>query len=107
MPIIRRLQLRQTVRSDGPKSHFKKSGTPTFGGLFFLIPMGLSAIILPIINQDWLIYSVIMFVTLAFGLVGFIDDYIKVRVEKEGLSYYKNNFVNSLSHFQSVFMAKS
>ncbi|NLJ94541.1 MAG: phospho-N-acetylmuramoyl-pentapeptide-transferase [Clostridiaceae bacterium] len=86
LPIIRRLQLRQTVRSDGPKSHFKKSGTPTFGGLFFLIPMGLSAIILPIINPNWLIYSVIMLLTLAFGLVGFIDDYIKVRVDKEGLS---------------------
>lgn len=86
LPIIKRLHLGQTVRSDGPKTHFKKTGTPTFGGLFFLIPIALSAIILPIINFNWLIYSITMFLTLAFGLVGFIDDYIKVRINKEGLS---------------------
>ena len=86
LPIIKRLHLGQTVRSDGPKTHFKKTGTPTFGGLFFLIPIALSAIILPIINSNWLIYSITMFLTLAFGLVGFIDDYIKVRINKEGLS---------------------
>lgn len=86
LPLIQRLQLGQTVREDGPKSHFKKSGTPTFGGLFFLIPLAISAIVLPILDKVWLNYSLIIFLMLCFGLVGFIDDYIKVRIDKEGLS---------------------
>ena len=83
---LQKLQLGQTVRSDGPTTHFVKSGTPTFGGLFFLIPLALSAVILPFIRRDWISYSVIILLMLLFGLVGFLDDYIKVRVTKDGLS---------------------
>ena len=81
-----KLQLGQTVRSDGPKTHFVKSGTPTFGGLFFLIPLALSAVVLPFVNRNWISYSAIILLMLLFGLVGFLDDYIKVRVTKDGLS---------------------
>lgn len=86
LPYIRKLGLGQSVRSDGPKSHFKKSGTPTFGGLFFLLPMAASAVILPLVDRSLVTYSILIGLSLAFGLVGFIDDYIKVRVDKEGLS---------------------
>jgi len=83
---LKKLQLGQTVRSDGPTTHYVKSGTPTFGGLFFLIPLMLSAIVLPLINRNWISYSAIILLMLLFGLIGFLDDYIKVKVTKDGLS---------------------
>ncbi|HHU53368.1 MAG TPA: phospho-N-acetylmuramoyl-pentapeptide-transferase [Clostridiaceae bacterium] len=83
---LHKLQLGQTVRSDGPATHFVKSGTPTFGGLFFLIPLAISAVVLPLINQDWISYGAIIVLMLLFGLVGFLDDYTKVKVTKDGLS---------------------
>lgn len=86
LPYLQKMQLRQTVRSDGPTTHFVKSGTPTFGGLFFLIPLTISAIVLPFINRNWISYSAIIVLMLLFGLVGFLDDYVKVKVTKEGLS---------------------
>lgn len=86
LPFLRKMQLGQTVRSDGPKTHYVKSGTPTFGGLFFLIPMALSAIVLPLVDENWISYTFIILLMVSFGAVGFIDDYIKVRVNKDGLS---------------------
>lgn len=86
LPYIVRLQLGQIVRDDGPKTHFKKSGTPTFGGLFFLSSLAISAVVLPLLNPNWLKYSIIIILMLCFGIVGFIDDYIKVRIDKDGLS---------------------
>ncbi|NLJ69995.1 MAG: phospho-N-acetylmuramoyl-pentapeptide-transferase [Clostridiaceae bacterium] len=83
---LHKLQLGQTVRSDGPTTHYVKSGTPTFGGLFFLIPLTISAVILPFIDRSWISYSAIVLLMLLFGLVGFLDDYVKVRVTKDGLS---------------------
>ena len=73
---LREFQIGQFVREDGPKSHLKKSGTPTMGGVLIAI-----AILLPTILWSdpanpfvW----VTVFATLAFGAVGFADDYIKV-----------------------------
>ena len=44
LPLLHKLNVGQRVRDDGPESHFKKSGTPTFGGLFFLLPLALLAV---------------------------------------------------------------
>jgi phospho-N-acetylmuramoyl-pentapeptide-transferase len=86
LPLLHRLGVGQTVRDDGPKSHFVKSGTPTFGGLFFLLPITL------VLSVSWLIrgFSIqelaLLLLVLGFALVGFLDDYIKVRITKKGLS---------------------
>jgi len=86
--IIRKLeslQARQVIRTDGPESHLQKQGTPTMGGVMIL-----AAIIIPTLlwadltNQYvW----VVLFITVGYGLIGFVDDYKKV-VEKDpkGLS---------------------
>ncbi len=73
---LREFQIGQYIREDGPKSHQKKSGTPTMGGVLIAI-----AILLPTILWSdpanpfvW----ITVFATLAFGAVGFADDYIKV-----------------------------
>jgi phospho-N-acetylmuramoyl-pentapeptide-transferase len=73
---LQRLQLGQVVRTDGPQSHLSKSGTPTMGGLLMLVAITISCVLWGDWSQSAL--SVVMFVTLAFGLIGWIDDYKKI-----------------------------
>ncbi|HHV29582.1 phospho-N-acetylmuramoyl-pentapeptide-transferase [Acetivibrio mesophilus] len=83
IPMLTRLKFGQTVRDDGPKSHYKKTGTPTMGGMIFLIPVVVLAAFYA--GHDKRILPLI-FVTLGFGLIGFIDDFIKVvKKRKDGL----------------------
>lgn len=96
MPLLRKLQVGQTVRDDGPKSHYKKSGTPTFGGFFFLLPLMLAAIIVIILWPELHSFSVIILMMLFFAFAGFMDDYIKVRVSKKGLSVIQKTFLLGL-----------
>jgi phospho-N-acetylmuramoyl-pentapeptide-transferase len=83
IPFLTRLKFGQTVRDDGPQSHLKKTGTPTMGGFIFLVPLLLMSVYYA--RYDARILPV-MFVTIGFGLVGFIDDFIKVvKKRKDGL----------------------
>lgn len=75
IPMLRRLKCGQTVREDGPQSHLKKSGTPTMGGI--LILFGVTVASLPYLGR-YPETAPVLFLTLGFGLVGFLDDYIKV-----------------------------
>jgi phospho-N-acetylmuramoyl-pentapeptide-transferase len=77
---LREFQIGQFVRDDGPQSHLKKSGTPTMGGVLILI-----AILLPTVLWSdpanpfvW----ITVFSTLAFGAIGFVDDYTKVVMRR-------------------------
>lgn len=83
IPFLTRLKFGQTVRDDGPASHFKKTGTPTMGGLIFLIPITLvSLYFIPEYRE----IQVMLLVTLGFGAIGFIDDFIiAVKKRKDGL----------------------
>lgn len=77
IPFLRVLKFGQSIRDDGPKRHLSKAGTPTIGGLIFLC--GITAAVLVIAEKP---YSVgvlaLLGITLAFGLVGFLDDFLKV-----------------------------
>jgi phospho-N-acetylmuramoyl-pentapeptide-transferase len=78
--LIRRLaqlQVGQSIRSDGPASHSVKAGTPTMGGTLILFSLLLATILLADLN-DWYVW-IAMLVTLGHGLIGFLDDYAKVR----------------------------
>ncbi len=86
---LRRYRLAQVIRSDGPKSHLEKQGTPTMGGLLILV-----SIILPTLLWANLASSrvwMMLFVTFGLGLLGFLDDYLRVvrRVPKGLLGRYK------------------
>ena len=85
MPVIisflRKLKFGQTEREEGPQSHLKKNGTPTMGGLVILASILLTSLIY--IGKFTEILPV-LFMTLGFGLIGFLDDYIKV-VKKRSL----------------------
>lgn len=79
IPYLRKLKFGQTVRDDGPQSHLKKNGTPTMGGIIFLI--SITVMTLPFIKTYPNIVPV-LFLTLGFGLIGFLDDYIKVVLKR-------------------------
>ena len=79
IPFLKKLKFGQFVRDDGPESHLKKSGTPTMGGLIILCSIVATSLIY--VKQYPKILP-ILFVTLGFGLIGFLDDYIKVVMKR-------------------------
>lgn len=103
MPLLRKLQVGQTVRDDGPKSHYKKSGTPTFGGFFFLLPIALGSVIMFFIDTELRSLLALIILVLLFAFAGFLDDYIKVRISKKGLSVKQKTLLLSL--FSVLFTA--
>ncbi len=79
IPYLRRLKVGQTVRDDGPQTHLKKSGTPTMGGVIILSAVVITSLIY--ITRCPKVVP-ILFMTLGFGLIGFLDDYIKVVLKR-------------------------
>ena len=78
--LINQLRLRQgkgqPIRSDGPKTHFSKAGTPTMGGLMILLGVGVATILWA--NLSNRLVWIVLAVTLSYGLIGFYDDFLKV-----------------------------
>lgn len=79
IPFLRRLKFGQTVRDEGPESHLKKNGTPTMGGLVILASILITSLIYVKRYPDII---PVLFMTLGFGLIGFLDDYIKVVMKR-------------------------
>lgn len=75
IPWLRRLKVGQTVREDGPAAHLKKNGTPTMGGVLILLGVSITTLMF---LKDYPKTAPILFLTVGFGLIGFLDDYIKV-----------------------------
>jgi len=81
--LLHRMTFGQQVRDDGPQSHLKKSGTPTMGGIMIVIAIALGC--LPFLKKAPETLPVLLF-TLAFGFIGFLDDFLKIkRKQSEGL----------------------
>ncbi len=81
---LQNMQIGQTVRDDGPQSHLSKSGTPTMGGMLILGTILLSILLWTDLTNAYV--QVVIFVTISFGLIGFVDDYRKVvRKDPKGL----------------------
>jgi phospho-N-acetylmuramoyl-pentapeptide-transferase len=75
IPILKKLKIGQIVRDDGPKSHLAKSGTPTMGGIIILVAITITSIGVSFKYPNIL---PVLFVTLGYGLIGLIDDFIKL-----------------------------
>lgn len=75
IPFLKKLKFGQFVRAEGPESHLKKAGTPTMGGLIFLISIVVTSVFY---IKSYPNIVPVLFSTLGFGFVGFIDDYLKV-----------------------------
>lgn len=83
IPILHKFKFGQPIRQEGPKSHLKKQGTPTMGGVMILISFVISSAFFLAGNYD---ACVIVLITAGYGVVGFIDDYLKiVKKQNEGL----------------------
>ena len=79
IPFLRRLKMGQTERELGVQSHLKKNGTPTRGGEIFLIATTVTSLFY---IRDYPMIIPVLFLTLGFGLIGFLDDYLKVVLKR-------------------------
>ena len=79
IPFLRKLKMGQTERVDGVQSHLKKAGTPTMGGVIILVSVAVTSVFY---IKDYPKIIPILFVTLGFGLIGFLDDYLKVVMKR-------------------------
>lgn len=79
IPLLHRLKFGQTIREEGPQSHLKKNGTPTMGGFIFLIPIVITSLLY---MKEYPLVLPVMLMTVGFGIIGFVDDYIKVVLKR-------------------------
>lgn len=83
IPFLHKLKFGQQVREDGPQAHLKKSGTPTMGGLMILGSIIITSLFY---IKDYPKIIPVLFMTAGFGIIGFLDDYIKIVMKRsEGL----------------------
>ena len=89
IPILRRLKAGQSIKEDGPTWHMSKQGTPTMGGIMFIAATVVTSLVLNVsalTRGDWTWLVVLLF-ALIFGVIGFVDDYAKVKKkENTGLT---------------------
>lgn len=90
VPLLQALKIGQIIREEGPQTHLQKSGTPTMGGLFF-VPVGVAVALLwsglIIRTDDFVLVLAVSIVTLAYGAIGWLDDWkIVRRRSNEGIS---------------------
>lgn len=84
IPLLRRAKFGQEIRLEGPKSHLKKQGTPTMGGIVFFFSVGIALLVSDALNEKLLF---LLFTTFAFGFTGLLDDALKLlKHESEGLT---------------------
>ncbi|MCI7813448.1 MAG: phospho-N-acetylmuramoyl-pentapeptide-transferase [Lachnospiraceae bacterium] len=79
IPFLRKLKIGQTERTAGVQSHLKKAGTPTMGGLIILISILVTCLFFV---KDYPKVIPVLFLTLGFGIIGFLDDYLKVVLRR-------------------------
>lgn len=92
---LTRNKIGQSVREDGPQSHFSKSGTPTMGGTMILFAVAISTLLCADLSNRYI--WVVLLVTLSHGVIGFIDDYKKVLLgNSDGLSAKAKYFWQSV-----------
>ncbi len=79
IPFLKRLKFGQYIRQEGPESHQRKSGTPTMGGIVIVLSISITSLIYIRGHKE---IVPVLFATIGFGIIGFIDDYIKVVMKR-------------------------
>lgn len=79
IPFLKKLKFGQYVREDGPESHLKKTGTPTMGGIIIVLSIAITSLLY---LKDYPDIVPVLFATIGFGIIGFMDDYIKVVMKR-------------------------
>jgi phospho-N-acetylmuramoyl-pentapeptide-transferase len=95
IPLLKRIKAGQSIREEGPESHYSKSGTPTIGGIIIILGTIIAALIMGGSSREmW----ILIFSLTAFGLIGFIDDFIKVVLKRNlGLRAYQKIIMQFLA----------
>jgi phospho-N-acetylmuramoyl-pentapeptide-transferase len=100
--LLSHYQIGQVVRTDGPQSHLQKTGTPTMGGGLILVAMGIGTLLWADLSSRFV--WVLLGTTLAFGLIGFYDDYLKLVVgNSKGLAPRYKYLAQSLAALAIAF----
>ena len=98
---LKSMQFEQYVRDDGPKSHLKKTGTPTMGGLIILSSLIISTLLWADLGNRYI--WVVLFVTVGFSIIGFLDDYLKIKFKNpKGLSSIQKIFFKTFIAFLAI-----
>ncbi len=88
IPLLHRLKFGQVEREEGPQSHKSKQGTPTMGGIMILLGIIIATLIFGMESMEFVLPALLM--TVAFSVVGFLDDFIKVKLRRNlGLRAYQ------------------
>ncbi|MBB6716312.1 phospho-N-acetylmuramoyl-pentapeptide-transferase [Clostridium gasigenes] len=88
IPILRKLKFGQNIRKEGPQSHLKKAGTPTMGGIIFILSTAIVMLIMRFKPSDEAMIALYAFI--AFGIIGFLDDILKIiKKDNEGLKSWQ------------------
>ena len=99
---LKSIQFQQHVRVDGPESHYKKSGTPTMGGLLILSSLVISTLLWADLSNRYI--WVVLFVTVFFALIGFLDDFLKIKNRSsDGLSSKQKLLLQMLVSFITMY----
>ena len=89
IPMLRKMKMKQRERVEGVESHLQKAGTPTMGGVMILASIVVTSLFYV---KDYPKIIPILFVTLGFGLIGFLDDYLKVVMKRSDGLFPKQKF---------------
>lgn len=81
---LKKKKFGETIREEGPESHFSKKGTPTMGGVLIIMSIITSTVLAGDMGNRYIL--LLLLVTILFAVIGFIDDYTKFTVNKKGLS---------------------
>ena len=93
IPFLRKLKVGQTERAEGVQSHLKKAGTPTMGGLIILIAILVTSLLF---IRKYPNIVPVLFLTLGFGIIGFLDDYLKVVLKRSDGLYPKQKMAGQI-----------
>ncbi|MDE0581836.1 phospho-N-acetylmuramoyl-pentapeptide-transferase [Planococcus sp. A6] len=109
IPLLKRMKFGQSIREEGPQSHLKKTGTPTMGGLVFLISIIVTVLLVAAFNGELTTPVVILLIVLfGYGLIGFLDDFIKVVLKRNlGLTSLQKLLAQIVIAVLSFFLLRS
>lgn len=79
---LKKMHFGQSIREEGPESHKAKNGTPTTGGIIFLVPILILSLVYGILVEFSYELFALVLLTIGFGLVGFLDDFIKIAFKR-------------------------
>ena len=105
LKIIKKFSLLQNIRNEGPSDHFKKSDTPTMGGIFMIIPFLIFLLIITI-NLNSLKLFLLLLIIFGFFIIGFLDDYLSIKNKKNtGLKTKEKFFLQSIISIIFILLA--